>query len=237
MKVVHWNLHHGGVGSDGKLNVQAITDALVGFAPDYVSLNELEENDGYGHIDQLEQHRLALQTAQGVPWYATFCALNGGSKVQGIGVAVLAKQPGVASRRDLGGRPMLTMTYDGLTLVTTHPDPDSAVKRGAQLGQVLVQTGILSMLLSCPTLICGDFNAAPSAVEVAAFPVYYKDAWVEGKRLGVATAFNDGSTHGKSRIDYQWSRGLVLTGVAVPDTRNPAGVFPSDHYPVVATYA
>jgi endonuclease/exonuclease/phosphatase family metal-dependent hydrolase len=237
MKVIQWNTHHGGTGSDGKLNVAAITDFLVRAAPDVVSLNELEQNDSYGHTDQLEQHRAALQTSQGVPWFATFCQLNGGSKNLGIGVGVLSKTaPLTVVRKDLGGRPGLVVYTPGLFVATTHADPDSAAKRNAELAQLLI---LLSQGNGTPRqIICGDYNAVPTSVEMAPWPVLYQDAWTQAGKINQATSFNTtGVTHGVHRIDYIWYKGLTIQACDVPDTRHAAGIFPSDHHPVVATFA
>lgn len=233
MRVVHWNTHHGGKRTDGVLDVKGLTAWLVKFAPDVVSLNELEQFDGYGNIDQLETHRAALEIAQRTPWYAAFVQMTGGSTNKGIGNGLLSKQPLMSVNRKglFGGRSVLSCVQPFGVVYTTHSDPNSAQKRNIELTQILLwQTPL-------PVIVCGDFNATPTSVEVAPWPTLFKDAWVEAKKLGTATAFTgDGITHGSHRIDYVWYRGLTISSVDVPDTRNAAGVFPSDHHPVIATF-
>lgn len=241
MKVVQWNLHHGGVPVDSTskaypVNVAAVTAKLVSFVPDLVCLNELEQNDGYGHLDQLEAHRAALEASQGIAWSAYFTALNGGSKSQGIGIGILSSSILTSpTRKDLGGRPgMLTTLSSGLLVGATHPDPDSAARRSAELAQLLI---MLALAGASKQVICGDFNASPTAVELAPWPVLYKDAWAEALKLGKATSFLPGGiTHSKSRIDYIFYKGLTVTSCDVPDT-STNGIFPSDHHPVIATFA
>lgn len=231
LKLVHWNTHHGGVGSDGKMNVQGITDWLVKFKPDIVSLNELEENDGYGNSDQLEQHRAALQAQQGVPWYSLFCTMTGGSKLQGGGIGLLSKFPlDVPMRRGLtAGRPLLAAQQPFGSLFTTHPVSDNAGYRAAQISEVASLLPVASAFV-----LCGDFNASPGSSELNPLG-QFSDAWLEAKKLGTATSFTaDGATK-SHRIDYVFFRGLVVASCDVPDTRTN-GVFPSDHHPVVVTF-
>jgi len=238
LKVVHWNTHHGGKRTDGRLDVQGITNWLVKFAPDVVSLNEVEQNDGYGNSDQLEHHRAALEAAQGVPWYAAFVQMTGGSTSQGIGNALLSKQIlTFVERKGLyGGRSAMVAPQPFGALFTTHPDPDSAQKRNAELTQILVWQ-CQRLQNATPLIICGDFNATPTSVEVAPWPVLFKDAWTEAKKIGKATSFTtDGITHGSHRIDYVWYRGMTIESCEVPDTRDSGGIYPSDHHPVVAVF-
>jgi len=237
MRVLQWNTHHGGMPSDGsKLNIQAITATIVKLNPDIIFLEELEQNDGYGNVDQLELHRNALQNAQGTLWYASFCQLNGGSKSLGIGVAILSKEPHLSvGRKDLGGRPGLHVFQQGsgTVLAVTHPDPSSPNKRNAELAKFLIE---LDRTIALKVIVGGDFNAVPTSVEMAPWPILYKDAWTEAIKLGTATSFiANGITHGSHRIDYIWSLGWRTSSCSVPDT-SINGVFPSDHHPVVATF-
>jgi endonuclease/exonuclease/phosphatase (EEP) superfamily protein YafD len=70
----------------------------------------------------------------------------------------------------------------------------------------------------------------------------YYDAWAEGVKKGVASAYSGNSSGNtrNSRIDYIfYSHGaskLTLTKVQVFDTRDSNGVRPSDHNPVMATF-
>jgi hypothetical protein len=44
LRVVHWNTHHGGYGTDGKYDVNRVVTWLVKMKPDVISLNEIEKN-------------------------------------------------------------------------------------------------------------------------------------------------------------------------------------------------
>lgn len=238
LRIVHWNTHHGGIpvkaGVDQKLNVQGITDWLVRLTPDLVSLNELEENDGYGQLDQLEAHRAALETAQGVPWVAAFVSYAGSDKRQGGGQGLLSKTTlGPSLRKGLSaGRSVGYLPIDaGVGLLSTHLSNTSAVDRATQVNQLLVWQRTLGLDRA---LLCGDFNAVPGAAELDALKMtgLYQDAWVEATGKGTATSFTpDGATR-THRIDYVWVRGFDVLSVDVPDT-STGGVFPSDHHPVV----
>lgn len=233
MNVIHWNTHHGGVNSKGKLNVATITFWLVSIGPDIVSLNELEQNDSYGQMDMLEAHRVALEMAQKRRWYSAWCALNGGLQNKGIGVGLLSSFPmGAVDHISYAGRPALYVSQPWGALYTTHPDPDSAAKRNIFLSQQLCWHSLHE-----PKLIaCGDYNAAPGAIELAPTAAVYQDSWVVAKKAGKATSFTlDGATK-SHRIDYIWSKGFTVQSCDVPDT-SVGGVFPSDHHPVVAVLA
>lgn len=234
MRFVQWNTHHGGKRTDGKLDVAGISKWLVKFAPDIVSLNELEQLDGYGNTDQLETHRAALQTATGVPWFGAFGALNGGSQNKGIGVGLLANKPFVVTPKNhglYGARPMLGGSIEGATMYSIHTDPDSQSKRIVEITQALcLQQGIVGQ-----TIFAGDFNAVPTSMEMLSIAQFYKDAWVEAKKLGKATSFTtDGATK-SHRIDYVWYSGLTVVAADVPNT-STNGIFPSDHHPLVVDF-
>jgi endonuclease/exonuclease/phosphatase family metal-dependent hydrolase len=239
MRVVQWNTHHGGVpvdssGNNKPLNVQGITDWLVKFNPDYVSLNELEQNDSYGNLDQLEHHRAALESAQNRKWYSNFCQMTGGATNKGIGVGLLSTTPFVSFIRKglFGARPLAVGFTDFGYLATTHPDPDSATKRSTENAQ------ILSLVYPQITkqVVCGDFNAVPTSVEMAPWINLYKDAWTEATKIGKATSFKpQGITHGVHRIDYIFYHGFDIVSADVPDT-SVDGVFPSDHSPLVVEF-
>lgn len=227
MRVVHWNTHHGGVpvdaaGNDKPINVQAITDWLIQFEPDYISLNEIEQNTSYAHMDQVEHHRLALQEAQGIPWYAYFCQMNGGAQSQGIGIALLSNNALLLpERKKLNpNRPGLYCKTKFGSMFTLHADPDSNKARCTQLSQMLCWIGDKT-----PLIVCGDFNAHVSDVEMAPWSVWYKDAGLVGNR----------PTHNKNRIDFIWYRGLTLVSCEVPDT-SVNGIWPSDHNPIIAVF-
>lgn len=251
VRVVHWNLHHGGIPVDAnevdhKLNVQAVTDWLIQMKPDIVSLNELEEFDGYGQLDQLEHHRAALQEAQKVPWYAEFVAASGSGKRQGGGNGLLSKSPlGNPMRKSLSAsrsiiaaqQPQIGMGTGYPIVATTHLSSTSAADRGTQVKEVVAF--MQGLPAAERVILAGDFNAVPTASELGPLGAAgYKDAWMEASKVGMATSIvkPNGITHGSHRIDYVWVKGWVVVSVEVPDT-SVEGLFPSDHHPVVVVLA
>ena len=48
LRVLHWNTHHGGVGSDGVWDPQRLMKWVAKFNPDIVSLNEVERYTSWG---------------------------------------------------------------------------------------------------------------------------------------------------------------------------------------------
>lgn len=230
MRVVHWNTHHGGIGSDGKWDVSRLADALAALAPDVVSLNEVEQFVGsYGNVDQVETIRLRL----GSEWVAAYATRGGvlGGKAQ-VNV-LLSKTPmtKIFAKGLQGSRSVVTAQISNVTLYSTHIDNESASLRNVQANQQLCW----HKEQPDPRVICGDFNAQPTSVELASWFMWYKDAWTEAKKLGTATAFNTSGATKSTRIDYIFFRGLTVKSCEVPDTR-VNGVFPSDHHPVVAVF-
>lgn len=50
-RVLDWNSHHGGVGTDGRLDPDRFIRIAASYAPDIVSFNEVEYYTGYGNTD------------------------------------------------------------------------------------------------------------------------------------------------------------------------------------------
>lgn len=239
MRVVSWNTHHGGVpvdvnGKNKPFKIEGITSNLITFNPDYIALQELEQNDGYGQMDQLEYHRAALQTAQNRPWYSTFAQMGGGAKSAGIGIGLLASSPlTYTMRRGLfGNRPFLSSLADFGYFAAIHSDPDSAAKRSAEFAETF--SYIYPHMT--PQLICGDFNAVSNTIEMSPWVNLFSDAWVEATKIAKASSFKSGGiTHGAHRIDYMFYHGLKIVSADVPDT-SVNGIFPSDHHPLVVEF-
>jgi endonuclease/exonuclease/phosphatase family metal-dependent hydrolase len=124
-----------------------------------------------------------------------------------------------------------------MTFISTHLDNLSAETRALQLQQLLTWASGFAE----PRMIAGDFNMQPGP-ELDPIRASYADGWTTGLSTGVATTFADnpdGYTFGLTNlIDYAWTAGssLTVTSIAVLDTRNAAGMFASDHNPIVAVY-
>jgi endonuclease/exonuclease/phosphatase family metal-dependent hydrolase len=107
-----------------------------------------------------------------------------------------------------------------------------------------------------PAILCGDLNAPPDADEIrmltgrAAVPVpgvIFRDAWAEagagseGSTIAARNPFNAATLEPDTRIDYVlvgWPKlgggGHVRRATVAGDQPGNAGLFPSDHFAVVA---
>lgn len=239
MRVIQWNTHHGGKGSDGRLDVARFGEALAALQPDVVCLNEVEQHDGYGTdaahphgLDLIEIYRQRLGAVEAVGVHANGKLVTAGSS--GISNAILSRWPiaGVQIKGLPGNRAAIAGVVNGVTIVATHLDNATAQTRALQVG-TLTAWPILSRAL---LVLCGDWNAAPGAPELQPLVSTFEDAWFVASASKVATAFNGTGATKSRRIDAIFSRGLTITRATVPDTRI-AGVFPSDHHPLVVEFA
>ena len=69
LRVLEWNIHHGGIGTDGVYDPNRIADWIVKQKPDVVSLVELESWDSYYSGDQVAMYKGLLEARTGVTWY------------------------------------------------------------------------------------------------------------------------------------------------------------------------
>jgi endonuclease/exonuclease/phosphatase family metal-dependent hydrolase len=242
LRVVHWNIHHNGVGMDGKLDMDRVITWVAKFQPDVVSLNEVHRNSGYCSCDAPARFTQMLAAKTGRTWYYKFSTKNGSTN--GEGNLLLSRFP-----FDAAGTKLLSYTrsiVNGTIIVngrsvnvfSTHLDADSTSRRLTQISELKSwAAGIAEQ-----RIVAGDFNAWPSTTENAEMKEKYRDSWAVAKTAGTATAYpgnEDGKTRG-SRIDYiyysQTASNLVLKSAQVFDTRDANGVMPSDHRPLVAEF-
>jgi endonuclease/exonuclease/phosphatase family metal-dependent hydrolase len=213
--------------------------------PDIVMLNEVEKYTGWGNENQPERYRALLAAKTGKPWYSHFAQEYGAWTSNGKGSQILSTFP-------LDSTDMTTLSYTRviaaatimvngriLTLMETHLDPDSQPYRLTQAKQVN------TWALARPEnrIIAGDFNAWPDQSSIAEMRKTYADSWEAATAIGKAFTFAGNSPIGATkngRIDYIfYSRGasnLTVISSQVVDTRNAAGIMPSDHRPVVTTF-
>ncbi len=243
LRIVQWNLHHG-VGTDGKYDINRIATWMASMTPDIVMLNEVEKFTGWGNENQPERYRALLAAKTGRVWYSHFTQEYGNWTGNGKGSQILSTVPFDTTDQTLivYGRVIgaATVTVNGriLTLMETHLDPDSQPYRLAQAKQVI------AWALARPEnrIIAGDFNAWPDQSSIAEMRKTYTDSWEAATALKKAFTFAGNNPIGATkngRIDYIFlSKGaanLALIQSQVVDTRNAAGVMPSDHRPVVTT--
>jgi endonuclease/exonuclease/phosphatase family metal-dependent hydrolase len=242
LKVLQWNTHHGGVGTDGKYDPNRLINWIVKFNPDIMSLNEIEYYTGYGNEDQPARFASTLKAKTGRTWYYKFVTANGQTK--GNGNLILSKIPFDAkSTYHLSydrAAVQVTIHVNGraVNFISTHLDADYTSRRLVEIGELKPWASGFAQ----QRIIAGDFNAWPQTTENAKMIVDYYDSWAEAvkKNVDVAYAGNTEGNTRNTRIDYiYYSHGataLVLNKVQVFDTRSSTGVMPSDHRPLMATF-
>jgi endonuclease/exonuclease/phosphatase family metal-dependent hydrolase len=239
LRVLQYNTHHGGWGTDGVYDPNRIVAWIVKANPDVVSLNEVEVKTSWSKgADQTTLYQSLLQKATGRTWYKVF--VNHAGWAIGNGNLILSKYPFIATATRL--LPVersaldVTISVNGRTInvTSTHLDSTSASNRVAELSELLHwETSLAEQ-----RLILGDFNAWPQSSEIATIKSTYTDTWLTAQSLG--TAAGNGITHGSHRIDYIFQSKnatyLSLASVQIFNTADAKGVKPSDHDPVLAVF-
>ena len=246
LRVLEWNIYHGGIGTDGAYDPNRIADWIVKQKPDVVSLVEVESWDSYYSGDQVAMYKKLLESRTGVTWYALDIQKYGDWSSGGQRNALLSKFPfnstyrhefSVGDPRTVGGA---SIVVNGRTInvMSTHLDWVYQSNRIAQASELVsYATGFAQNLI-----ITGDLNGGPGTTEINTIASGYYDAWSVAQSNGVAYSAPDnpnGNTR-NSRIDYVfYSRGaqnLALKSVTVVDTRDSNGVMASDHRPLLAVF-
>lgn len=245
LRVLQYNTHHGGYGTDGRYDTNRVAAWIAKMAPDVVMLNEIEKHTGWGNQDQPEVYKALLESKTGKKWYYLFAQEFGNWDSNGKGNLILSRVPfSFKDRKALtynGDRSIAqaSITWNGrpITFILTHLDPDSHALRYKQASEVT------SWAASEPEnkILTGDMNAWPDQSSIAQINKYFYDSWDVAASKGKAIAFsgNYGETK-KGRIDYIfYSKGashLSVKSSQVYDTRSSGGVMPSDHRPVLTTF-
>jgi len=246
LKVLEYNVHHGGYGTDGKYDPNRIINVITKINPDIISLCEMEKNDGWVATDGVALYKSLLQQQTGVTWYSLDIQDYGDWSANGIRNAILSKYPfastyrhefSVGKDRTVGG---VAINVNGriINFMSTHFDPDSSSNRAIQAKELVSYASGFAE----NRILLGDFNDQPTSAPMLTLIAKYYDGWAEAKKIGAAYSPPDnpnGYTR-NSRIDYVlYSRGaanLTLRSVEVVETRDSNGVMPSDHRPLVATF-
>jgi endonuclease/exonuclease/phosphatase family metal-dependent hydrolase len=246
LKVLQYNVHHGGIGTDGRYEPSRIINWIAKINPDVVSLTEMESFDSYDSGDGVAQYVAALEAKTGVTWHSLSIQDYGDWSAGGIRNAILSKHPLSATYRHefstgrdrtVGG---VTVAVNGrnINIMSTHLDPYSESNRIVQVRELVTYASGFAE----DRIVLGDFNGLPSSSEIGTFTSAYSDGWAQAVKLGIQQSAPDnpnGYTR-NGRIDYVfYSHGeqhLTLKSVQVVDTRDANGVMPSDHRPLVATF-
>jgi endonuclease/exonuclease/phosphatase family metal-dependent hydrolase len=230
LRVLHWNVHHGGIRTDGVYDPALVASWITKMNPDIASLNEVDTQD------QLNAIVNALKTKTGVAWYSSF---------SGLGNLVISRLAPTATSRCVypdGVRysAHLATIVNGrpINVWSIHTTVDNASTRLAEV------KGLQTCAQNWPEgrILAGDYNMQEGSPEYLQAVVGYTDSWLAARSLGTAVNFSgncDGCTR-NSRIDYQFlSKGatfLALRSAQIFDTRDANGVTPSDHKPLLVTY-
>jgi len=245
LRVLQWNTHHGGFGTDNVYSPDRIATWAASFRPDVVMFNEIERNDYWGQQDQPEVYKSLLEQKTGKTWYYVFAQEFGQWDSSGKGNLILSSFPiHVSDRYELvqnadrsAALATITVNNRDITLILTHLDPYDQTLRLAQAKE------ITSWAAAQPEnrIITGDMNAWPDQSSIGEFNRLYNDTWTVAANNGTATAFpgNNGETK-NGRIDYIFTSknasSLSVKSSQVFDTRDASGNMPSDHRPVLTTF-
>ena len=246
LRVLQWNTHHGGVGTDGVYDPNRLATWAAKMTPDVIMFNEIEKNDYWGNQDQPELYKSLLQQKTGKTWYYVFAQEYGQWTSNGKGNLILSTYPiNTSARYELVNNydrsiAMVNITVNGrsISFLLTHLDPYDSTLRLTQA------TEVTNWAFNEPEnrILTGDMNAWPDQSSIAYYDQNYYDSWVVATNNGTAVAFsgNNGETK-KGRIDYIFyskrSANLTVKSSQVYDTRDANGIMPSDHRPVVTTFA
>jgi endonuclease/exonuclease/phosphatase family metal-dependent hydrolase len=246
LRVLEWNIHHGGIGTDGVYDPNRIADWIAKQNPDIVSLVEVESWDSYYSGDQVAMYQQMLQARTGVYWYTLDIQKYGQWTSGGQRNAILSKFPldstyryefSLGDPRAVGGA---TISVNGRTinLMSTHLDwvyESNRIEQASEL--VSYASGFAE-----DRIITGDFNGTPGTTEINTMTGAYNDAWTVAQSLGVGYSAPDnpnGNTR-NGRIDYAFysygAQHLNVQSVTVVDTRDANGYMPSDHRPLLTVF-
>jgi endonuclease/exonuclease/phosphatase family metal-dependent hydrolase len=245
LRVLQWNTHHGGYGTDNVYSPDRIATWAAKMKPDVIMFNEIEKFTYWGRQDQPELYKALLQQKTGKTWYYVFAQEYGQWSSNGKGNMILSTYPiNVAERYELVRNAdrsiaLAEITVNGrqITLINTHLDPYDQALRLAQATEVTTWSAAQPE----NRILTGDMNAWPDQSSIAHFNRYYNDSWTIATQKGTASAFpgNYGETK-NGRIDYIFysksAANLSVKSSQVYDTRDASGAMPSDHRPVLTTF-
>ena len=233
LRLLHWNAHHGGRRTDGVYDPTGFVSWIVRFNPHVVTLNEIDSTAQANTI--VTQLRTQMP---GVEWT--------GHYVDRFGNMIVSRLPVVAksiclvnattNRRIAHVR--LVVNGGPINVWSAHLALDSGKVRLAET------RGIQACEASHPEarVVAGDFNMQPDTPEYMSMTEGHVDAWRAAAAMGAAVNYAgncDGCTR-NTRIDFVFTskraETLTLRSAQIFDTRNSAGVMPSDHKPLLVVY-
>ena len=239
LRILQYNTHHGGWGSDGVYSPDRIVAQIMKANPDVVTMNEIEQGTSWSKgLDQAKIYESLLEKATGYNWYAVF--MNHAGLTTGNGNLILSTFPLLTTSSTLlpvsrsAVNAMIDIDGHMIDLVSTHLDSENATYRINEIKALLPWTAPLQN----ERIVLGDYNAWPETTEIKNMTVDYIDTWKAAVAAG--TAIGDGITHGSHRIDYiflaKTASFLKLASVESFKSKDAKGVTPSDHEPVLAVF-
>jgi endonuclease/exonuclease/phosphatase family metal-dependent hydrolase len=240
LKVLQWNIAQGWT-TNGKPNLDLVVAWVVKMNPDVISFNEIMHYES-ATADHVKLIADKLKAKTGQTWSYKWVQKWGAAS--GEGEAVMSRLPFVSTASYL--LPVQRSVAEALVMVngravnvfSTHLDASSTSYRLSEISALKP----FATTFAQQRIIMGDFNSWPGTSEYGNMTNDFHDSWAEAVKISAAVTYPDnpnGNTR-KSRIDYVWystgATSLVLKKAQVFDTRDAAGVRPSDHNPLVATF-
>ncbi|GAA3219532.1 endonuclease/exonuclease/phosphatase family protein [Actinocorallia longicatena] len=216
---------------------------LARLAPDVIGLQEVWRENGVTQAETL------ADGLHGV--FAPALRLDGAD----YGNALLSRHPitdaeTIPLPNDPGAEPRVLLhasiaTPDGpLPFFVTHLhySPGEATLRARQ-AEFVAET-VAERTSGGPAVLVGDFNAPPGSPEIASVLSHgLTDAWpssgdgTPGHTYCETNAFARASGEPSVRIDYVFTSALTPARTELAFTTPSGGVWPSDHYGVLATFS
>ncbi|PZO81056.1 MAG: endonuclease [Sphingomonas hengshuiensis] len=123
----------------------------------------------------------------------------------------------------------------GFAMFNTHLPYRAEDEPAREKGAALLASRIPAIAGDLPVVVTGDFNTVPDSATHARLARDLSDVWTTTRvRSGPDATFHGFTGKPDRRIDWIFTRGFVASSVRTIDTRRGV-LFPSDHYPVVAT--
>lgn len=240
LRVLQWNIAQGHA-TNGASNIDLVVDWVVKMKPDVISFNEIMHyaSASSDHV-KIIADKLRARTGQtwSYKWVQKWGAASGEGEaimsrlpLESVGTYLLSYDRAVTQA---------TIVVNGrlVNVFSTHLDANNSSYRMAEIRELKPWAGAFAQ----QRIVMGDFNSWPGTAEISEMTKDYRDAWAEAQKANtdVAYAANpDGNTR-RARIDFVFystgATALALKGAQVYDTRDSAGVRPSDHNPLVATF-